>query len=90
MRGLFDDTGVELEFALGYNPWRFDSVEEYVAFMETYYGPTVKARERLTADGRWEDCRRDIAALAERRNLATDGTLLMYAEYLVVVGRKTA
>jgi len=90
VRGLFDDTGVELEFALGYNPWRFDSVEEYVAFMETYYGPTVKARERLTADGRWEDCRRDIAALAERRNLATDGTLLMYAEYLVVVGRKTA
>jgi hypothetical protein len=30
-----------------------------------------------------------ILALAERRNEATDGTLLMHSEYLVVVGRKT-
>jgi hypothetical protein len=29
-----------------------------------------------------------LLAMAERRNEATDGTLLMFAEYLVVVGRK--
>jgi hypothetical protein len=88
VRGLFDGTGVALEFAHGTNPWRFDSPEHYVAFMETNYGPTVKARERLTAEGRWEQCRREIVALAERRNEATDGSLLIYAEYLVAVGYK--
>ena len=62
--------------------------EHYVAFMETHYGPTLKARERLTAEGRWEECRAEILAMAERRNEATDGSLLMYAEYLVTVGRK--
>jgi SAM-dependent methyltransferase len=88
VRGLFGGTGVELEFARGRNPWRFDSHEHYVAFMETNYGPTVKARERLTAEGRWEECRGEILALAERRNEATDGSTLMLAEYLVAVGHK--
>jgi SAM-dependent methyltransferase len=90
VRRLFAGTGVELEFARGHNPWRFASPEHYVAFMETHYGPTLKARERLTPEGRWEECRREIVALAERRNEATDGTLLMWAEYLVAIGRKTA
>jgi SAM-dependent methyltransferase len=90
VRGLFEGTGVELEFARGLNPWRFDSAEHYVAFMETHYGPTVKARERLTTEARWEECRREILAMAERRNEATDGSLLMSAEYLVAVGHKGA
>jgi SAM-dependent methyltransferase len=90
VRGLFAGTAVELEFARGINPWRFDSAEHYVAFMETHYGPTVKARERLTAEGRWDECRGEILALAERRNEAADGGLLMWAEYLVAVGHKGA
>ena len=56
--------------------------------METHYGPMLKARERLTAEGRWEECRREILALVQRRNEATDGSLLMHSEYLVAVGRK--
>jgi SAM-dependent methyltransferase len=88
VRELFADSGVELEFARGYNPWRFDSAEHYVVFMETHYGPLVKARERLTAEGRWEECRGEILAMAERYNEATDGSLRMSAEYLIVVGRK--
>jgi hypothetical protein len=56
--------------------------------METAYGPTVKARERLTAEGRWQDCRAEMLALAERHNSATDGSLLMQAEYLIAVGVK--
>src|SRR5919206_3121052 len=39
VRGLFAGTPIELEFARGYNPWRFHSAEEFVAFMETNYGP---------------------------------------------------
>ncbi|MGZ8648614.1 MAG: class I SAM-dependent methyltransferase [Solirubrobacteraceae bacterium] len=88
VRRLFGDSPVSLEFARGRNPWRFDSAEHFVAFMETHYGPTLKARERLTTEGRWEDCRGEILTLAERRNEATDGSLLMQAEYLVAVGRK--
>jgi SAM-dependent methyltransferase len=88
VRGLFADSAVELEFARGINPWRFDSAEHYVVFMETHYGPTVKARERLIGENRWEDCRSEMLAMAERRNDATDGSLLMGAEYLVTVGRK--
>jgi SAM-dependent methyltransferase len=88
VRGLFSGSGVELEFSRGHNPWRFDSPEHYVAFFETHYGPTLKARERLTAEGRWEECREEIVAMVERRNEATDGSLLMPSEYLVTVGRK--
>jgi len=85
---LFEGTGVEVEFSPGSNPWRFDSAEDWVAFMETRYGPTIKARERLSGEGRWEECRGEVLAMAERRNEATDGSLLLGAEYLVIAGRK--
>ena len=87
VRELFADSAVELEFALGVNPWRFPSAEAFVGFMETHYGPTLKARERLTAEGRWDACRADMVDLAERFNVATDGTLAMEAEYLVTIAR---
>ena len=90
VRELFADTGVTFEFHRGLNPWIFESPEHYVVFMETHYGPVLKARERLTAEGRWEECRSDILANVNRRNEATDGSLLMYAEYLVAIGRKAA
>jgi SAM-dependent methyltransferase len=89
VRSLFDDATVEFHFARGANPWWFDSAEHYVVFMETYYGPMVGARQRLTAEGRWEDCRAEVLGLAERRNEVSDGSLLMHAEYLVAVGRKS-
>ena len=88
VRGLLAGSGVELGFTRGFNPWRFDSAEHWVVFMETHYGPTLKARERLTGEGRWDDCRGEIVAMAERRNEAVDGSLLMRAEYLVTAGRK--
>ena len=90
LRGLFDPRAVALEFTHGRNPWRFDSAEQFVRFMETRYGPMLKARERLDADGHWEACRREILAMVERRDEATNGTLLLNAAYLVAVGRKAA
>jgi SAM-dependent methyltransferase len=88
VRDLFAGAGLELAFARGHNPWHFDSPEHWVAFMETRYGPTVKARERLTAERRWADCRAELLALAERHNRATRGRLHMEAEYLVAVARR--
>jgi hypothetical protein len=88
VRSLFAGSGVELEFTRGHNPWRFDSAEHFVTFFETNYGPTLKARERLEAEGRWAELREELHALAERHNEATDDSLLVNAEYLVTIGRK--
>lgn len=55
--------------------------------METRYGPTVKARERLAAEGRWAACRAELLALAERHNRSRAGRLHMEAEYLISVAR---
>jgi len=88
VRDLFAGTGVELTFHIGHNPWRFESADALAGFFEEAYGPTLKARERLTGEGRWDDCRAEIVAMAERRNEARDGTLLLRAEYCVAVGRK--
>jgi SAM-dependent methyltransferase len=82
------DADVEIAFERATTPWRFPSAESYATFMETAYGPLLKARERLGADGAWDDCRREIVAMVERRNVATDGTLEFPAEYLVTVVRK--
>jgi SAM-dependent methyltransferase len=87
VRELFADA-VELSFSRGLNPFRLESPEHFVVFFETHYGPTLKARERLSAEGRWAECRSEILAMVQRRNQATDGTLEMYGEYLVTVGRK--
>ena len=89
VRALFADLPVEVEVGYGHNPWRFASAEHFVSFLETQYGPTLKARERLTSEGRWDDTRRELVAIAESFNEATDGSLLMQAEYLVVTGDKT-
>jgi ubiquinone/menaquinone biosynthesis C-methylase UbiE len=85
---LFADEDVELEFERATTPFLFDSAEHYASFFETNYGPTVKARERLTAEGRWDDCRAEIVEMMERRNVATDGSLEVPGEYLLVLARK--
>jgi hypothetical protein len=88
VRGLFADADAELEFDRATTPFRFDSAEHYVSFFETNYGPMVKARERLTAEGRWDDCRGEIVEMMERRNVAVDGSLDVPGEYLIAVVRK--
>jgi SAM-dependent methyltransferase len=88
VRELFAGTGIELEFARGHNPWRFDSAEHFVLFFETFYGPTLKARQRREAEGRYRELREELHELAERHNEASDGSLLMQAEYLLTNGRK--
>jgi SAM-dependent methyltransferase len=90
VRSLFAGTGLAWEFGRGHNPWRFASAEDLIAFMERNYGPTVKARARLEAEGTWDACRSELVALAERFDEAGDGQLLVRAEYLVAVGTKAA
>lgn len=88
VREVFADADVVLELERASTPFRFDSADRFVAFFETNYGPTVKARERLTAEGRWDDCRAEIVEMLDRRNVASDGTLSVAGEYLAVVARR--
>lgn len=88
VRELFADADVELAFERATTPFRFQSAEHYASFFETNYGPTLKARERLTAEGSWDACRAEIVEMMERRNVATDGSLDVPGEYLIVVARK--
>ncbi len=83
VRKLF--RGCEVAFERGTNPFVFDSVDAYMEFFEERYGPTLKARERLIAEGRWDDCRAEMRELYESMNLATDGSLHIESEYLVSV-----
>jgi SAM-dependent methyltransferase len=84
---LFSAHDVSLSFARGVNPFVFPSIEAYMTFFEERYGPTLKAKARLTADGTWDDCRAELRSLYEQLNLATDGSLHIDSEYLVTVGR---
>jgi SAM-dependent methyltransferase len=86
VRSLF--AGLDVAFERGTNPFRFASVDDYMTFFEERYGPTLKARERLLADGRWEACRAEMRALYEEMNVATDGSLHIESEYLVSLIRR--
>jgi ubiquinone/menaquinone biosynthesis C-methylase UbiE len=87
-RSLFGGAVSSLTFERGVNPWVFPSIDEYVTFFEERYGPTIKARAKLAAEGSWEACRAELRALYEEMNLATDGTLHIDAEYLVTIARR--
>ncbi len=89
LRELFAGAG-EVRCTLGTNPFDFDSVEEYMAFFERNYGPTKRARERLIAEGTWDDLRADLRALYERLNTARDGRLHIDAEFVTCVVRRAA
>lgn len=85
LRALF--AGHELAYERRTTPFRFGSAEHFVSFFETCYGPTLKAREKLSTEGSWDECRADIVAMMERRNVATDGTLHVEGEYALIVVR---
>jgi SAM-dependent methyltransferase len=86
VRSLFP--GCDVSFQVGTNPFRFPSVDAYMEFFEERYGPTLKTRERLMAEGRWEDCRAEMRELYESMNRATDGSLHIESEYLVSLIRR--
>jgi hypothetical protein len=87
-RSLFEPHGVELAFERGTNPWIFPSVEDYMAFFEERYGPTIRTKGRLETTGEWDACRADLRELYEEMNVATDGSLRVEAEYLVTIARR--
>jgi hypothetical protein len=58
-----------------------------VDFFIEYYGPTNRAYSSLTDDGR-KALHDDLTALWSKNNVATDGTTLVQAEYIEVIGTR--
>jgi SAM-dependent methyltransferase len=87
VRGLFADHDVELRFERHATDFTEKSPAAFVEFMADHYGPTLKARERLSQDGRWEALRADLIALCERSNVDPDA-FRAPSEYVVITGRK--
>jgi ubiquinone/menaquinone biosynthesis C-methylase UbiE len=64
--------------------FRYRSATEFIDTMRAFYGPMTKAFEALDDQGR-SGLFDDLVALAEERNVATDGTLHLPSEYLEIV-----
>jgi len=79
---LFAGQRVEHERAL--NPFvGFESPEDWVGFMEAYYGPMLTARARLEPEGRWAPLREQLVVLTEAADRGTPGALHVDSEYLL-------
>jgi SAM-dependent methyltransferase len=89
VRALFAEAPVELAFESHAASFHAESPDAFVEFMADHYGPVLKARHRLAAEGRWEALRADLVALCERANVAEDG-FRAPSEYLLTLGRKRA
>ena len=87
---LFSDHDVDVSFRRATNRFAFPSAEAFMALFETRYGPLLKARERLTAEGTWGDLRPELVELFESYNYAGDGTYEGLSEYLVVTVERSA
>ncbi|HEX8102917.1 MAG TPA: methyltransferase domain-containing protein [Solirubrobacteraceae bacterium] len=88
VRELLEALGVEVRFETGRCPFvGFDSPERYVDYLATNYGPLLKARERLTPEGRWEELRAELAAVTASFDQGEPGALRVESEYLVTLGR---
>lgn len=87
--GLFAEEGVRFEFELHEAVFDHGSAGGFVDYMAYNYGPLLKARERLSASGEWDDLRSDLIALSERFNQAADG-FSAPSEYLLAHGVKDA
>lgn len=87
LRELFGDRITRLSCDTRTLTLRFLSPEHFADFFLTHYGPTLKASQRLDAEGK-NAFRDDLTALAADENRATDGTLVCDWEYLTAVATK--
>jgi SAM-dependent methyltransferase len=87
VRGVFAQSGAELEFARRHVAFVYDSPHEWIAYYERTLGPTLMAKNALEPEGKWQPLRAELVELFESVNQATDGTMHVEAEYLLTVAR---
>lgn len=62
-----------------------ESVEAHIASIESNLGPIMAARSALEPEGRWDEGRSRLYELHAGANQASDGSMAIPAEYLMVV-----
>ncbi len=67
--------------------FNYVSAEDWLDFFATYFGPILKAFERLE-ESKQNEFARELKQLTEQFNCATDGGLVVRAEYLEIVMTK--
>lgn len=87
---LFADHPVELSFERATLHFEHESPEAFIDMFADLYGPLLQARNKLAADGRWDELRADLVALSAESNIATDGRFRTASDYVVIVARRTA
>jgi SAM-dependent methyltransferase len=87
VRGLFEDSDVELSFELRTVTFEGESVEAWVEKDERILGPSVMAKAALEQQGRYGELRQDVVDLYSEFNEAADGSFRAPAEYLLTVAQ---
>lgn len=88
LRELFGDGIASLQATRRYWTLRFRSVQHWLDFFRTYYGPTLKALETLDATGQ-QSYQRELEEVLQRFNRSGDETLVIPTEYLEVVATRS-
>lgn len=88
LRELFGSGASRIDVSRQSYVWRYRSPQHWLDLWLKVYGPLQKAFAALGAEARPE-LARDLIALVERNNVATDGTMIVPAEYLEVVVTKS-
>lgn len=87
LRELLADGTENLRTARRSFVFRYCSVEEYLAALQTQLGPTRSAFESLSEQDR-ENLRAEIADLVRRFNVSGDETMIVPADYLEVLAER--
>jgi SAM-dependent methyltransferase len=66
-----------------------ESPSQWVDYMAANYGPLVRARATLQAQGRWEPLRNDLITIAGAHDARRGGAFVGRAEYLAAVLRSS-
>ena len=84
VRSLLEDRGVTMSFERRSERFPFESPAAYIEFFERHSGPTIKAREVLEPQGRWQAAVDEWRGLVER--FYEDGDVVQ--DYLIVTARR--
>jgi SAM-dependent methyltransferase len=85
---LFAEYPVDLTFERYSLDFEADSAEAFLDMLADFYGPVLQARNKLSADGRWDALRNDLIALSTELNTAEGGGFRAPSDYLIILARK--
>ncbi len=86
IRSMFGSVAAEITLVPQQFVFRYRSVDHFLDFFRTFYGPVYKAFAALGEDGSALEA--DLRDVLERRNVAGDGRLVVPSDYVEVAIRR--